>query len=184
MAQYSVIPRLKSKPRNFKCSSRLSSFFNSQSSGFTLIELVIVLFIIGIAIGLSTIVTRYGGGFVELNTFAKELSATLRYARSHSVAEKKIYSFILWEDKRAYGLYVDLPADENEFEELQPLIYKDIPESLAIILKDNKEDIKIDFFPQGNSGGGIIEVRNQKGKTLFIKVNKITGRVEVKKNLK
>ncbi|MCK5286463.1 MAG: prepilin-type N-terminal cleavage/methylation domain-containing protein [Thermodesulfovibrionia bacterium] len=183
MTQYTIIPLLKSNLRNFKTFNLNSSFRNSQSSGFTLIELIIVIIIIGIALGLSTIFIRYGGGGVELNTFVKELSATLRYARSHSVAEKKKYSFILWEDRRAYGLYVDSSADENDIEDPQPLIYKTVPESIEVILKDKKGEIKIDFFPLGNSGGGILEIKNQKGKTFFIKINKITGRVEVEKSL-
>lgn len=148
--------------------------------GVTLIELIIVLFIIGIASGLVGVLIYRGTSDLELSTFTKDVSATLRYARSHAIAEKKVYSFIMWEDKMAYGLYVDYP--EEEVEEPAPLIYKTVPKLLEAIFKSKTDNFRIDFFPQGNSSGGIIEIKNQKGKTFFIIVNKVTGRVEVKKS--
>lgn len=156
-----------------KNSNRMESL-----TGFTLIELLIVLVIIGIALGFVSITLYHEGGALELNTFVKDVSATLRYARSHAIAEKKIYSFIMLRDKRAYGLYVDFPS--NSEEKPEPIIYKTIPEFFETIFKSSTDDLKIDFFPQGNSSGGIVEVRNQKGKSFLITVNKITGRVEVK----
>jgi len=155
--------------------------------GFTLIELLIVMLIIGIALGFISITAYYGGGPLELNTFAKDVSATLRYARSHAIAEKRVYSFIMWKDKRTYGLYVDF-SDNEETEEPTPVIYKTIPDSLEATFKDRSprldpdaDSFRIVFFPQGNSSGGIMEIRNQKSKVFLIIVNKVTGRVEVKK---
>ena len=181
------------KLKNFKIFNFQFSIFNSPSpnpfpqgegarEGFTLIELIIVLLIIGIAFGVVGIAVYSGGSFLELNTFVKDVSATLRYARSHAVAEKKIYSFVLWKDNRAFGLYIDFSDGNRDKDEEPPaVIYKDIPPALEAVLKNKSNDFKIDFFPQGNSSGGIIEIRDQKGKTSFIIVNKITGRVEVKK---
>ena len=60
-----------------------------NKKAFTLIELIIVIFIIGMA---SAVV---GGSLyrnmddIRLKTAAKEMVAILRYARSRSVAEKK-----------------------------------------------------------------------------------------------
>ena len=181
------------KLKNFKIFNFQFSIFNSPSpnpfpqgegarEGFTLIELIIVLLIIGIAFGVVGIAVYSGGSFLELNTFVKDVSATLRYARSHAVAEKKIYSFVLWKDNRAFGLYIDFSDGNRDKDEEPPaVIYKDIPPALEAVLKNKSNDFKIDFFPQGNSSGGTIEIRDQKGKTFFIIVNKVTGRVEVKK---
>lgn len=146
--------------------------------GFTLLELIIVMLIIGITLGLISITLYYKGGPFELNTFVNDVSATLRYARSRAIAEKKVYSFIIRENERAYGLYVG--SSNKEVKESSPVIYRTIPEHLETILKNKTDDSKIDFFPQGNSSGGTIEVKNQKGKILLIVVNKVTGSVEVK----
>lgn len=182
--------------QNAKLKNFQFSIFNSPSpnplpdtsgeggrAGFTLIELIIVLLIIGIAFGVVGIAVHSGGSFFELNTFVKNVSATLGYARSHAVAEKKIYSFVLWKDNRAFGLYIDFSDGNRDKDEEQPaVIYKDIPPALEAVLKNKTDDVKIDFFPQGNSSGGTIEIRDQKGKTFFIIVNKVTGRVEVKRS--
>jgi general secretion pathway protein H len=149
--------------------------------GFTLIELIIVLFIIGVALGLVGILVHRGSSELELKTFTKDVSATLRYARSHAITEKKFYSFIILKDKEAYGLYADFSINEDFFEEATPVVYKTIPKPLQIIFENRAEYLRIDFFPQGNSSGGIVEITNQKGKTFFIIVNKVTGRVGVKR---
>jgi general secretion pathway protein H len=159
--------------------SRFLIIFKSIN-GFTLLEMLIVMLIIGLAFGFTVILTTYKGSTIELNTFTKEVSATLRYARSHAVAEKRVYSFVLWEDERAFGLYADFPKEDTDIEP-SPIVYKDIPESLEMSLKDGSDKMRIDFYPQGNSSGGIIEIRNQKGRVFSIIVNKVTGRVRVSK---
>lgn len=148
--------------------------------GFTLIELIIVLLIIGIALGLVGVLIYRGTSDLELKRFTKNVSATLRYARSHAIAEKRVYSFIIWENKGVYGLYVD-SSYNDDMEEATPVIYKPIPKLLQTIFENRADYLRIDFFPQGNSSGGIIEIKNQKGKALVIIVNKVIGRVEVKK---
>jgi general secretion pathway protein H len=148
--------------------------------GFTLIELLVVLIIIATASALVGIALYRGSGNLELKTFTRDISATLRYARSHAISEKKIYTFLLWEDKRAYGLYADLPY--GDIEDKIPVIYKPIPEQLQPVFKNRGSSIRIDFFPLGNSTGGVIEIESREGKGFFIKVNKITGRVEITKS--
>ncbi len=152
---------------------------NSQRTGFTLIELIVVLFIIGIASGLVGILITKKTGNLELRTFTKEMSATLRYARSHAVSEKKVYSFIIHKTDRIYGLYTDISGDEEPVS----VISKPIPDSLQITFNGNEADsLRIDFSPQGSSTGGVIEIKSQKGTFFFIIINRVSGKVEVKKN--
>jgi len=150
-----------------------------EGAGFTLIELIIVLFIIGISLSLTGIFTNYKGSLLELKKFARELSVTLRYARSHAVAEKTRYTFILSEDKRMYGLYAGF-RDDVSIEEQNPIVYKAVPDTIETIMED-KDGGRIDFSPQGNSNGGMIEIRDRKGNSFLVIVNKITGRAEVRK---
>jgi len=163
---------------NFKSCNLKFAICNSQK-GFTLIELIIVLFIIGISLSLTGILTNYKGSFLELKKFARELSTTLRYARSHAVAEKTRYSLILSGDKKVYGLYAGF-RDDISIEEQTPIVYKAVPDTLETIM-DDKDSGRIDFSPLGNSNGGMIEIRDRKGNSFFVIVNKITGRAEVKK---
>ncbi len=172
----------KAKSRNFTICNSPSPFpspLRGEGAGFTLIELLVVLFIIGIASGLVGILITQKTGNLELRTFTKEMSATLRYARSHAVSKKKVYSFVTHKIDRIYGLYTDISGDEEPVS----VITKSIPDSLQITFNGNDIDsLRIDFFPQGSSTGGVIEIKSQKGRFLFIIINRVTGKVEVKKN--
>jgi general secretion pathway protein H len=150
-------------------------------AGFTLIELLIVLAIIGIASALAGILIYRGTSNIELRTFTKEVSATLRHARNRAVSEKKIYTFILSEDENTYALYADFP--KGGAEDVTPVISKPIPKTVKPVFKGQEGFNRIDFFPQGNSTGGIIEIANQDEKRFFIVVNKVTGKVKVKNKL-
>jgi len=152
---------------------------NARRGGFTLIELIIVLFIMGISAGLVGIAINRSSGNHQLKTFAKEVSAVLRYARSHAVAEKKTYCFYIDRDERMFKLYTDNTSKDSDEKYVQ-VISKSIPEELQIALTGrDAESSFIEFFPIGNSTGGIVEVSNQKEKTYSVTVNRITGKVEV-----
>jgi type II secretion system protein H len=152
---------------------------NVQGGGFTLIELIIVLFIMGISAGLVGIAINRSSGNHQLKTFAKEVSAVLRYARSHAVTEKKTYCFVIDRDERMFKLYTDNTSKDSDEKYVQ-VIGKSIPEELQIALAGrDAESSFIEFFPIGNSTGGVIEVSNQKEKTYSVTVNRITGKVAV-----
>jgi general secretion pathway protein H len=158
-----------------------TSHYNRRDKGFTLIELLIVLTILAIASGIVGVLLHRGSGTLDLKKTAKHIAATLRYARSHAVSEKKVYSFIVLDNKK-YGLYEDYSYDDDP-EESAPVLSESIPESLTVTFENQEERKRIDFFPRGSSSGGTVVIDNQKGKYLFIIVNRITGRVVIKKSL-
>lgn len=154
------------------------SILPPRRSGFTLIEIIVVLFIAGIALGLVGIFVGKGSGSLKIRTFTKDVSAVLRYARSHAVSEKKIYCFVIDKNEQIYRLY----AEDTGYKEIDLVISKYIPEELQMTLQGSDEDSPhIEFFPRGNSTGGVIEIINDKGVEFFISINKITGKLEVGK---
>ncbi|MEW6715531.1 MAG: GspH/FimT family pseudopilin [Nitrospirota bacterium] len=156
------------------------SFSLHHSAGFTLIELIIVLMIIGISLGLVGIFVNKGSGNLELKRVAKEITTTLKYARNRAVSEKKVYSFVISESKGTYSLYASDIAGNNEAESVMS---KTLPDNLKINFKEGEDDsYKIYFFPGGNSTGGMIDIRNQVGRGLLVTVNRVTGKVEITKN--
>jgi general secretion pathway protein H len=145
--------------------------------GFTLIEMLVVLLIIGLSLGLVGILVNRGTGGLELRRFARDISSVLRYARSQAVSEKKMYSFIVQKSDMTYAVYSSYTADEETEE---PLILKTIPENLKLIFNGRDMDmIRIDFSPLGNSTGGTLMIEDQRGERLFISVNRVNGKVEV-----
>lgn len=151
---------------------------NPASAGFTLIEIIIVLFIIGIASGLVGVWISRGSGSLETKKFTKEISAVLRYARTRAVAEKKIYCFSIDKEKQALILF----TEEVDYKNVAILMDKPIPEEVQMTLLDRDEESShVAFFPRGNSTGGAISILNENGKGYWITINKITGKVDVVK---
>jgi general secretion pathway protein H len=152
----------------------------TSCAGFTLVELVIVLLLIGIASGLVSIYVGKGSGSLEIKKFSKDLYSVLRYARTRAVSEKQTYRFVINKDDGKYRLYTDSSKADKEEEAPVPVVDKPIPEELQVIMDGSEEDqYNIEFFPRGNTSGGVIEIRNENGTTYFITVNKITGKVQM-----
>ena len=163
----------------------------SGRAGFTLIELIIVLVIIGIASGIVGIMIGRGSEGLEMKTVTKEISSVLRYARNHSVSEKRIYCFVINKEEGAVRLYAHEVetrndkgnAGDNEEEEMPPVIDRPLPADLLISIDDDDSDVLyMEFYPQGNSSGGTIRLENESGLNFFIDVNRITGKVEVSRD--
>lgn len=149
-----------------------------KQPGFTLIEVIIVLFIIGIASGLVGVWINRGAGNLEIRKFTKEVSATLRYARTRSVSEKKIYCFVIDKEEQKYRLY----AEETDYSKVDLVSDIPIPENLQMSMKgSDKDSPRVEFFPRGNSSGGVVEIAREDGAGYFITVNRITGKVDVEK---
>ncbi len=146
--------------------------------GFTLIEIIIVLFIMGLAAGLIGVWVSRGSGQLEARKFTKDISATLRYARTRAVSEKKIYCFVIDKEEQKYRLY----AEDTDYRNIDLVIDKPIPEALRMSLQDSDEESPhIEFFPRGHSTGGVIEIMRDEGTGYFIIINRITGKVDVEK---
>jgi len=158
---------------------------NSGRTGFTLIELIIVLFVIGIASGLVGIAISRSSGNFELKNFTKDLSTVLRYARNQAVTEKKIYCFFIDNNERMYRLYAEKGKDGDEdaggdnSEKFVQVLHKPIPEEMEMTIRGRDPDSSfIEFYSVGNSSGGVVEVINQKGAVYSVTINRITGKVE------
>ncbi|MBU1053887.1 MAG: prepilin-type N-terminal cleavage/methylation domain-containing protein [Proteobacteria bacterium] len=150
----------------------------SDKKAFTLIELIIVLFIIGIASALVGGTLYRNIDDLHLKTAAKEMAASLRYTRSKAIAEKKIYSFAT--DINGYGLYANLSSKDQDAGLEKPVYFlqKEFPEGVYIE-KSEYEDIRIDFFPEGDCTGGEILLKNLKSSSYSILIDKIHGRVKI-----
>ncbi len=129
-----------------------------SDKGFTLAEILIVLFIMGLAAGLAVV----GFGKIHDNTLFREalrnVQAGARQARMLAIARREPVSLIsngnsFWIEKegRLYGRKTAMPG------------------------KSRISDSRIVFFPKGDSSGGSVVIKGPDEKSYEFEVDRLTG---------
>ncbi len=138
------------------------------SSGFTLLELILVLIILALAVGL--ILPRVGGGWkrMEDREFLLEFVETLRRARLVAMNSGEITAFRIRSGERLYDLM--LPPR------------KPIPENVDIYADDLERDPEthdylILFYPDGSLVGNDIELVFDKQRAVRVTIHPLFGTV-------
>lgn len=155
----------------------------SKNKGFTLLELIVVLLIIGLTSVLA--VPQLTGTLSGANskTAAKKIAASLRYARSRAVSEKIIYLAIADMDKNSLSILSDSNTEQSSEKPSDKAKVYVLPEGLTLKSEPeqekDKEEFRIAFYPSGASSGGEIIVSDEQEKIYKIRVDFITGTVRV-----
>lgn len=137
-----------------------------RSGGFTLVELLVVLVIIGLTLGLvSTSLSRSVSG-AELRSAARNLAASLRYTRTQAILKKEEKVFLVDTENRSYTA----PGREDVT----------LPEGMDVLLTTARSELTseavggIRFFPDGGSTGGHVDLIT-KGREYRVNVAWLTG---------
>jgi general secretion pathway protein H len=139
-----------------------------SDKGFTLLEIVIVLFFIVLIMGLSAVFFSNFLPSVKFNAVGREISATIRQARSLARMNGNSQTLSIDIDNKTYGI-AGLPV-------------KHIPPDCLIKVIDPfageiiQGKYTIDFHPVGNMEGGTIVLAARK-KVLQIEMDPIAGAV-------
>jgi prepilin-type N-terminal cleavage/methylation domain-containing protein len=134
--------------------------------GFTLFELLLVLFIVGLA---ASVVMFSGSRLQEktlFNTEARKLFLTVKHARELSMLERRDIVFRVDEESKKY--WIDY-GDEK------------ISEAHSIPRKYTLTGEDVIFFPKGNSSGGKMEMGNGKGQKYEIIIEPVLGTASIKR---
>lgn len=151
--------------------------------GFTLLELLVVLGIIGLAatLAIPTVTST------ESKVFAaqvRQAESVLNYARRIAIV-RSMPSTANFRAGEALGREGDLPGDPAAGgSEFQVPVWKSEELSLRFRTTPNEsarevEQVSITFFPQGGSSGGELQFRMGR-QSAFIKVDPITGRFQTR----
>jgi type II secretion system protein H len=165
------------------------------SRGFTLLELIVVLLIIGLMMALVT--PRLIGSLTKMNlkTTAQKISSSLRYARSQAVTNQIIHYAVFDFEKSRVHIKAEKPLNDHAYSkaELESAATdnstdKDtrvesyfFPEGVtikqAIIAKEEMDAgiFTIEFYPSGNSSGGVVVLTDEKERRFHINVDPVTG---------
>lgn len=160
------------------------SHYRHMQSGFTLLEILVVMTIIGMA-AVALIIAHVGSGesaFIQAQQ--REMVAVLRYARRSAIVEGKEKVATFYQGK------INEDEDEDEAEAADNSTKKTkkaapgqwVSRGATLQwggeVSDKDEAVyKITFYPEGGSSGGelILNYQDYKAK---ISVNPITGKIE------
>ena len=162
-----------------------SFFIRLDCSGFTLLELTLVMFFIALIAGLTTPFVMSTLDRMKLQTSARQITSALRYARSEAITIKQP---VVFNGDLSNNKFWVTPAYENGIHRIVSLKK---PVQLDHFLNEYKKEIfndgefTITFFPQGNSSGGVIGMGIKKsresGNYYVVDIDPITGKTKLKK---
>lgn len=172
-------------------SPRKRAFFKGLA-GYTLLELLVVLIIISLVSAM--VVPKLVGSLASLNiqTAAKRMASSLRYAREQAVSEKTTCVALFDIDEHRLLIF----SNQDKLDETSPdlsseaevsktrLVYE-LPTDITVEKIESSsgdvesEPFRIYFFPNGSSTGGKITLRNERRKRFQITVDFITASVKI-----
>jgi len=184
--------RMKSASRTKSGCGPLALFRSRFEGGFTLLELVIVLFILGLitAMAMPTFVNFYRKSEEQQTT--SQLVQLFRFAQQQAIFKRQVRTVGIDFDTHSYYLKEDpLPGDYSF--EIRKRHQTPLPEGFEFELieypereeEENADEAFVSFYPDGTADRVKLTIRrvNDRGMTenLFIvRVNGVTGRVIVR----
>ena len=162
------------------------------TSGFTLIELMVVVLIIGVMVGLAATRLDFVAPKYRLRGAARDVAAVMRQGKSRAAAQGKDVYFEADLSQGRYWLLVPFPKEEpgdlrpveSRPLEYQPLFVRSLPEGVQFVEailgdkeKANNGRIRVRLSAFGASSHVIFNMANTDHATISVKMNGFTGLV-------
>lgn len=144
-----------------------------SNKGFSLLELLIVLFILLLGTGAIGLKIGSGNDATEHQSVARDLVSALRFAKGQALISHEETT-------------VNLDLNENTYTVSDRDKVFSIPDTIALTVVTAQEEMEgeglanIRFFPDGSSSGGRIKLERN-SVTWQIDINWLTGQVELEK---
>jgi len=150
--------------------SRITNYGSriTNHAGFTLLELIIVMFLASLILGLSTVFFMNSVPSVRLDATGREMAATIRHARSVAQNRGEDQAFMINLDTKQYGL--------------EGRGMKAIPGEISVRVDDpfageiRSGTYPIHFRAYGGAEGGTVILQGRK-KAIYIQTDPVVGSV-------
>jgi general secretion pathway protein H len=143
--------------------------WRSASRGFTLLELIVTLFIIVLTVGLAVPLIGRSSDAIRARADVAGFSAVLRHARERAITSRRAYSVVIDPDARKMTVLAGgVDGDVKETRTLPDRVSVQATPPPALTVR---------FEPEGTSSGA--EYRVTAGAVIYrVTVDPITGRVK------
>lgn len=142
-----------------------------KQSGLTLIELLIVIFIVGILVLIGSPAFKNFQPGLQLRSAARDLISDLRYVQQLAITEQLEYCLQIFPSEKKYQMF---QCGQSEI-----LEEKSFPEKIEQVTVSGLTDNEVRYNPYGAvAEGGSIILENSKGETKTVLV-KISGFVKI-----
>ena len=174
----------KVRTRIFKAGISNSKGLCNRVAGFSLVELIAVIFVLILLVAIAYPKIRIGG---DLKTASRQLIGTIQYAYSSAESEKQPYRLHY---DLTYGEYwvsaAPTAADDDASQDAKPDQPRRLPKGIrfATIETLHFGDV-VDgrafthFYPIGRVEPTVIHLQNEEYETLSLSINPLTARVTV-----
>lgn len=152
------------------------------TKGFSLLELIVVLFLMGLIAGLVLPFVGSTLDRIKLQSEARQISSALKFARSEAITKKTLFTFNANIDKNQYWLSIPKEKEVTQTKILDETVrikdYQGAEETLS------EGTFIINFYPRGNSSAGTIHLQSSidddNDLVYAITIDPITGKPTIK----
>ncbi len=140
-------------------------------AGFTLLELLVVIAVIGLIYAILPAGVFVGQEGVELRATARQVAEDLRRARGQAIASNREVAFLLDLEARRFGI-----SGDGGLAELPDGIEAEVLTASEALT--DAAQARIQFFPDGSSTGGAVTLSGA-GTRYEVSVRWLTGEVRL-----
>ena len=160
----------------------MNSDIKRTANGFTLLELVLVLLLMGLIAGLTLPFVVSTLDRIKLQSEVRQIASAIQFTRSEAISRKTLFTFNVDINKSQYWLAI--PKQEEVTQS------KPIDETVKIMDYQRADEtltegiFMILFYPRGNSSGGTIRFKSIDDKDeeniYAVTIDPITGKPKIK----
>ena len=159
----------------------MNSYIKRDPNGFTLLELILVLVMMGLIAGLTLPFVVSTLDRIKLQSEVRQISSAIQFTRSEAISRKTLFIFNVDIDKNQYWLAIPKQEEVTQSKPIDATVqimdYQRADETLT------EGTFKILFYPRGNSSGGTIRFKSINDKDeeniYAVTIDPITGKPKI-----